>query len=71
VIRDVVVSLDARGFYGRESFGPMSGYITVYVLELALLFAALAAIGPLVRGASAAPQSPRTSSPYGLAQFPG
>jgi BCD family chlorophyll transporter-like MFS transporter len=46
--------------------GPASGYLFVYHLELALLFAALVAIGPLVRHRPA----PKSLDHFGLAEFP-
>jgi BCD family chlorophyll transporter-like MFS transporter len=49
--------------------GPGVGYSFVYHLEIALLFATLVAIGPLVR-IRAAPAARSTQS-FGLAEFPG
>jgi BCD family chlorophyll transporter-like MFS transporter len=40
----------------------------VYHLEIAVLFSALVAIGPLVRSAAV---GTRTSRPFGLAELPG
>lgn len=68
-LRDIVSSLASHGLLGRALTDPAIGYGTVYHIEIALLFAALVAIGPLVRGAA-----PRSSSPpakFGLAEFPG
>jgi MFS transporter, BCD family, chlorophyll transporter len=48
---------------------PSAAYGVVYHIELALLFATLAAIGPLVRPASGSPRRP--PSRFGLAQVPG
>ncbi|MEO1328398.1 MAG: MFS transporter [Pseudomonadota bacterium] len=52
--------------------GPAFGYSVVYHLEILLLFATLAAIGPLGRyrtpGAEPAARAPR--QPFGLAEFP-
>jgi BCD family chlorophyll transporter-like MFS transporter len=52
VIRDAVSGLAARGWMGPALTDPSVGYAVVYHLEIALLFATLIAIGPLVRSAS-------------------
>ena len=69
VLRDVATDLAARGALGPALTGPATGYGVVYHVELALLFATLVAIGPLVRSARTAPAQP--SSRFGLAEFPG
>lgn len=68
-IRDLINALSAEGLLGPALTGPSVGYGFVYHLEIALLFAALIAIGPLVRpaGAMRAP----SESKFGLAEFPG
>ena len=48
---------------------PSAGYSVVYHIEIALLFATLVAIGPLVRTARSGFSQP--SSKFGLAEFPG
>ncbi|WP_198369203.1 BCD family MFS transporter [Roseomonas rosulenta] len=48
VLRDGVTALAERGFLGAGLEGPVTGYVTVYALEIALLFATIAAVGPLV-----------------------
>jgi len=48
---------------------PSTGYSVVYHIEIALLFATLVAIGPLVR--TARPNFSQPSSKFGLAEFPG
>jgi BCD family chlorophyll transporter-like MFS transporter len=48
----------------RDAFAGYSGYATVYVVEIILLFATLAAIGPLVGRANA------KHVRFGLAEFP-
>ena len=65
-LRDVASALAEAGRLGPALTGPLTGYATVYVLEIALLFATLAAIGPLAqrRGAPAGPAR------FGLADFP-
>ncbi len=68
-LRDVVASLAAHGALGPAMTGPGVGYSFVYHLEIALLFATIVAIGPLVR-VRAAPK-PEPSASFGLAEFPG
>jgi len=67
-IRDVVSGLAASGALGPALAGPATGYSVVYHIEIALLFATLVAIGPLVRRHNERAQS---SSQFGLAEFPG
>ena len=50
-IRDAVSSLASSGALGRALTDPSTGYSVVYHIEIALLFATLVAIGPLVRTA--------------------
>ena len=52
-IRDGVAHLAARGALGPALVDPSTGYGCVYVIEIVLLFATLAAVGPLVRPAGA------------------
>jgi BCD family chlorophyll transporter-like MFS transporter len=68
-IRDAVSSLATNGVLGRVLANPSTGYSVVYQIEIALLFATLVAIGPLVR--SARPNYSQPSSKFGLAEFPG
>ena len=68
-IRDAVSSLASNGVLGRALTGPSTGYSVVYHIEIALLFATLVAIGPLVR--TARTSYSRSSSKFGLAEFPG
>ncbi len=67
-IRDAVTNLATQGALGPALTGPAAGYSVVYHLEIALLFATLIAVGPLVRigGAKREP-----SSKFGLAELPG
>jgi MFS transporter, BCD family, chlorophyll transporter len=69
-LRDTVSSLASQGLLGPGLASPSVGYSFVYHLEIGLLFAALVAVGPLVRPARPRPdnQTPRT---FGLAEFPG
>jgi BCD family chlorophyll transporter-like MFS transporter len=66
-VRDAVHALAEKGSLGPAFSNPDSAYGVVYHIEIALLFATLIAIGPLVRY-TRAPESSRT---FGLAEFPG
>ena len=68
-LRDLVTALAARGALGPAITDPSAGYSAVYHIEIALLFAALVAIGPLARYAG--PDRPHPSRKFGLAEFPG
>jgi BCD family chlorophyll transporter-like MFS transporter len=68
-IRDAVSALAAEGVLGPALTGASVGYGVVYQIEIVLLFAALIAIGPLVRPASTVHAEPASS--FGLAEFPG
>jgi BCD family chlorophyll transporter-like MFS transporter len=48
-IRDGVAQLAARGALGPALDDPATGYGCIYAVEIVLLFATLAAVGPLVR----------------------
>jgi MFS transporter, BCD family, chlorophyll transporter len=67
-IRDLVAALALSGALGPGLAAPATGYIVVYHIEIALLFATLAAIGPLVRPAIEA--RTQLGSRFGLAEFP-
>ncbi len=69
VISDVISGLAARGALGAALTGPATGYSFVYQIEIAMLFATLIAIGPLVRSARGPRTRPEAS--FGLAEFPG
>ena len=66
-LRDGVALLAGQGLLGPALTGPAVGYSVVYHLEIALLFATLVAIGPLVRRTL----RPAGRAPIGLAEFPG
>jgi BCD family chlorophyll transporter-like MFS transporter len=68
-IRDVMSSLAGNGHLGLALATPATGYSIVYHIEIALLFATLAVIGPLVR--SRQPSAPQKPMQFGLAEFPG
>jgi BCD family chlorophyll transporter-like MFS transporter len=68
-LRDGVSSLAAEGALGPALNMPATGYSFVYHIEIALLFATLVAIGPLVRRAHGRRSQP--TSKFGLAEFTG
>ena len=68
-LRDGVQGLADAGALGRALEGPAVGYSAVYHIEIALLFVALAVIGPLARHAGGTTR--RTPGKFGLAEFPG
>jgi len=68
LIRDTVTALGAQGTLGAALAGPATGYSAVYHLEILLLFAALAAIGPLVGVSQQAGGQPSTR--FGLTEYP-
>ena len=67
-VRDLVTQLASSGALGSALTGPATGYGAVYHLEILVLFAALVAIGPLVRQPGAQPIS---QPALHLAEFPG
>jgi BCD family chlorophyll transporter-like MFS transporter len=67
VLRDGVTALAERGFLGAGLEGPVTGYVTVYALEIILLFATIAAVGPLV--ARARPSVPTRTGVAGAASI--
>ncbi len=68
-MRDVLNGLAANGMLGPALQGAATGYGFVYHLEILLLFATLAAIGPLVRARRRS--EPASYESFGLARFPG
>lgn len=67
LLRDAVASLASEGALG-EAISPATGYVTVYQIEIVLLFATLAVIGPMVRGGN---RNTTRQPGFGLAQYPG
>jgi len=67
LIRDLVTSLAVSGVLGDALSNPAVGYSVVYHLEIALLFVALAALGPLT---SVVNYSHSPSRQFPLAEFP-
>ncbi len=71
-IRDIVSGLAMHGALGEALAQPSVGYSFVYHIEMYLLFATLAAIGPLVRAARGARCAEEVGqSKFGLAELPG
>lgn len=68
-LSDTVGGAALHGAFGVALVSPATGYVFVYHLEIALLFAALVAIGPLVRSTQGSVQVPLPR--LGLAEFPG
>jgi BCD family chlorophyll transporter-like MFS transporter len=66
-IRDIVQAMSERGLLGPAFIDRNAAYGVVYHIEIALLFATLVAIGPLVRYTRATEQT----RAFGLAEFPG
>ncbi|RST86242.1 MFS transporter [Aquibium carbonis] len=69
-VRDIVAALAANGTLGSVFASPGAGYGVVYHIEIALLFAALVAVGPLARYAGPEVRR-RDGDTFGLAAFPG
>lgn len=70
LLRDAVAALAERGLLGPAMTGRGSGYVTVYLLEVVLLFVAVVALGPLVGRFGA--RRPAGADPrFGLAELPG
>jgi BCD family chlorophyll transporter-like MFS transporter len=70
-LRDLGTALAMQGSLGEALVHPATGYSIVYHLELALLFATLVAIGPLVHASGrGATTSPMAAPKFGLAEFP-
>ncbi len=67
-LRDVISGLATEGVLGAALNLPSTGYTFVYHIEIALLFATLIAIGPLVRYTRE--NRLRSSPKFGLAEFP-
>lgn len=71
ILRDVVNSAAADGLLGPALTSPAAGYGVVYHLEIALLFASLVALGPLVQRTHRVAKNQNDNKPFGLAEFPG
>jgi BCD family chlorophyll transporter-like MFS transporter len=67
--KDIVSGLAMHGALGSALSSPATGYTFVYHIEIFLLFAAMVAIGPLVKSAGVTNRRPVRQ--FGLAEFPG
>lgn len=67
---NIIGDLATRGTLGVALESPATGYLFVYHLEIALLFAALIAVGPLAR-LRARDAQPAERERLGLAEMPG
>ncbi len=67
-IRDVVSGLAAEGALGPALTAPSTAYSVVWHLEIALLFATLVAIGPLIRISRLS--RPKAGARFGLGELP-
>ena len=70
-VRDLMSTLATQGQLGDALNAPVTGYSFVYHVELYLLFAALVAIGPLVRPLGQRATQPTQPARFGLADLPG
>lgn len=72
-LREGMAQLAAQGWLGAAMSQPSVPYSVVYHLEIALLFATLIALGPLVQplGSRPSSDSPSHSPAFGLPEFPG
>ncbi len=69
-IRDIVHHAAMAGSLGEALAQPSLGYSVVYHTEIALLFATLIVLGPLVRLTVITPRHPGTDGKIGLADLP-
>ncbi len=69
-IRDIVHHAAMSGRLGEGLMQPATGYSVVYHMEIALLFATLVVLGPLVRLTIVTPRHPGTDGKIGLADLP-
>jgi BCD family chlorophyll transporter-like MFS transporter len=67
-LRDGISTLSAHGIFGPAFTSASTGYSAVYHLEIALLFATLIAIGPLIRISHVTRTHSKTK--FGLAELP-
>ena len=69
IARDVVGDVAKAGYLGPALTDANVGYAAVYLIEVVLLFAALAAIGPLFKRSLAGEAAERRK--FGLSELPG
>jgi BCD family chlorophyll transporter-like MFS transporter len=68
LIRDLVGPAATSGALGPALASPATPYTIVWHIEIALLFATLVALGPLVRRSRPSPDG--VARPFGLQEFP-
>ncbi len=68
-IRDGIKAMSSAGFLGPGFDGTALGYIAIYHLEILLLFATIAVVGPLARHQRAGDR--KTLHRFGLTETPG
>jgi BCD family chlorophyll transporter-like MFS transporter len=68
IVRDIANEAAASGALGEALAGAATGYLIVWHIEIALLFATLIALGPLARRSDDKGENP--SRRFGLAEFP-
>jgi len=69
-LRDIVNTMALSGQLGEALNRPATGYSVVYHVEIALLFATLIALGPLVREGRRLISTNRETAGIGLADLP-
>jgi MFS transporter, BCD family, chlorophyll transporter len=70
-MRDFVSGLASQGVLGTTLAQPVTGYSSVYYIEICLLFMTLIAIGPIVRRTSTSTNTASPTERFGLADLPG
>lgn len=70
-LRDLVVHAGDAGLLGPALSGPGAGYTIVYHLEIAALFMAIAALGPLAGTARGLTADGLRRTTFGLSELPG
>ena len=69
-MRDLVGHLATHGWLGAGLNSPSIGYSFVYHLEIGLLFATLAVLGPLVRVRPLTETKPSGDARLAIVEFP-
>ncbi len=72
IVRELVAAAAANGSMGPTLVSPATSYSLIYLMEIALLFATLIALGPLSGrwGVAADAAAARRAQPFGLTEFP-
>jgi BCD family chlorophyll transporter-like MFS transporter len=58
VLRDVISAMAQAGLLGEGLAQAATGYVSIYLIEIVLLFITLAVVGPLVRSRGASQARP-------------